>query len=365
MFSTYLLGAAAIMTAYVFWRMDGLPFLGSLTCRTRMVLGLGAWLFIMVARYVGRANFGQWSIILESVGLSLLIVLFLAAALLAVVDAATFFGRFLPAAAPRLRRAAFALALVLSGAALVQGMRAPIITEYEVALPGLPDELDGITVAAVSDLHAGTQLGPDWLKTRADQIMTLKPDIILLLGDIVEGHSRQLNALLPALSTLRAPLGVYAVPGNHENHGFPEKALRLFHDAGFTILVNRWDSPAPGLVVAGVEDLSTHQGSQATNDPVAEALTDRPAGATILLSHTPLRYEEAASLGTGLMLAGHTHGGQIWPFNYVVRLSFPLVEGRFEIGPMTFIVTRGAGVWGARMRLWNPGELLKVTLRAD
>jgi hypothetical protein len=365
MFSTYLLGVAAIMAAYVFWRMDGLPLLGSLPCATRLILSLCTWVFIMISRYVGRANFGQWSMILETAGLSLLIILFLTAMLLAVVDIVTVFGRFLPAVAPTLRFIAFAVALALSDIALIQGMRAPVITKYEIALPNLPAKLDGMNLVAVSDLHVGTQLGPDWLMARAEQIMALKPDMILLLGDIVEGHSRRLNALLPALCTLRAPLGVYAVPGNHENHGFPEKALRLLSDAGFTVLVNKWDSPAPGLVVAGVEDLSTHQRDEATNDPVADALADRPAGATILLSHTPLRYEEAASLGTGLMLAGHTHGGQIWPFNYVVRLSFPMVEGKFEIGPMTFIVTRGAGVWGARMRLWNPGEILKITLRTD
>jgi hypothetical protein len=157
---------------------------------------------------------------------------------------------------------------------------------------------------------------------------------------------------------------VYAVPGNHENHGSLSKALSVLTGAGITVLMDEWVSPAPGLIVAGVEDLQSIPEERQHLDPVALALEGRPAGATILLSHTPRRYEQAAALGADLMFCAHTHGGQIWPFNYVVRLIYPLVEGRFAIGPMTLIVSRGAGSWGVRMRLWKPGEILKITLRA-
>lgn len=365
MFGPFLLDLASIMSAYVFLRMDGVPVPGLRSGAVRMVLALSAWLFIVFARFVGCANFGQWAPAVESAGLSLLIVLFLAAMLLAVVDLFTGFGRLLPRHAPKLRGIALAAALVLSGIALVQGMRAPVVTEYEVALPGLPENLDGLVVAMASDLHVGTQVGPGWLKARVDQIMGLKPDMIVLPGDIVEGHSRRLDELLPALRGLHAPLGVYAVPGNHENIGSPARALGVLAEAGITLLMDDRVSPAPGLVVAGIEDLSSIPWERRHLDPVALALGNRPAGAVILLSHTPLRYEQAASLGAGLMLSGHTHGGQVWPFNYMVRFSYPLVEGRFGIGPMTLIVSRGAGSWGARMRLWKPGEILKITLRAD
>ncbi len=88
-----------------------------------------------------------------------------------------------------------------------------------------------------------------------------------------------------------------------------------------------------------------------------------PPGATILLSHTPWQAEKAAKTGTGLMLSGHTHGGQIWPFDYLVKSRYPLLEGRYEVDGMTVIVCRGTGTWGPRMRLWRPGEILSVTLR--
>ena len=364
MFGTYLLGIAGLMTTYLFWRMGGVPILGALSGLARLGLGFLSWTLILSARMVSRATYEPWAMNLETVGLSLLIVIALAALLMALVDLVTGFGLFMPGLAPSLRGAACVAALALSAVALIQGLRAPEVTEYEVALPGLPKALDGMTMVAMSDLHVGTQLGPEWLGERVDQALALRPDMIVLVGDIIEGHSLRLNELQPVLRRLHAPLGVYAVAGNHETHGSLKKSLDTLSGAGLTVLFNRWVTPAPGLVLAGVEDLSTHDSKGVPTDPIALALTDRPAGATILLSHTPQHYEEAAGRGVGLMLSGHTHGGQVWPFSYVVRWRYPLFEGRYKVGDMTVIVSRGAGMWGPRMRLWKPGEILKITLRS-
>ena len=97
---------------------------------------------------------------------------------------------------------------------------------------------------------------------------------------------------------------------------------------------------------------------------VERALGGRPHGATILLSHTPWQAEAAAKAGAGLMLAAHTHGGQIWPFNYVSATRYPLQAGWYVVDGMPVIVSRGTGTWGPRMRLWRPSEILRVTLRA-
>ena len=94
------------------------------------------------------------------------------------------------------------------------------------------------------------------------------------------------------------------------------------------------------------------------------ALANRPPGAAILLSHSPLQAGAAAAAGAGLMLSGHTHDGQIWPFGYLVRLSYPLLGGRYEVDGMPVIVCRGTGTWGPRMRLWRPSEILRITLRS-
>ena len=84
----------------------------------------------------------------------------------------------------------------------------------------------------------------------------------------------------------------------------------------------------------------------------------------MFLSHSPLRADEVASAGVGLMLAAHTHGGQIWPFGYLTRMNYPLLAGQYDVGGMPVIVSRGTGTWGPRMRLWRPSEILRVTLRA-
>jgi hypothetical protein len=94
------------------------------------------------------------------------------------------------------------------------------------------------------------------------------------------------------------------------------------------------------------------------------ANTDRPVGATILLSHSPLQADKVAAAGVGLMLSGHTHNGQIWPFNHLVALRYPLMGGRYQVEGMTVVVSRGAGTWGPRMRLWRPSEIVRIKLKA-
>lgn len=363
MFGTILLSVTALMVGYVFWRMGGVPHLDRFIWPMRLGFGVVCWAIIWLGRTLGHGRTGSWAAGIELVGMDLLVVIFLTFMALLCVDIITGYGFTMPHWAPVLRGVALVAGLVLSALAMVQGMRPPVVTDYEVALPGLPAELDGMVIAGLSDLHVGSLLDEKWLKARIDQTMDMRPDMIVLLGDILEGRDPDRAALLPILRRLHARLGVFAVQGNHERYGQDGNPLQLMTDAGFKVLYNQWESPMPGLVVAGVEDLTIHARTESLTDPLAEALKDRPAGATVLLSHTPLLMEDAAYNGVGLMLSGHTHGGQVWPFGYLVRLRYPLLEGRRMFGPMTAIVSRGTGMWGPRMRLWKPGEILRITLR--
>ncbi len=360
-----LLAAWTVMHLYVFRHAATVPWLRRLVPGRIMALaGVVIWASFFVPRIFGRDGTGILTGWLELFGMHWMALLFLVTVALLAVDLVTGFGFFMPRLAPTLRGMAILTGVLLAAIALVQGLRPPVVREYEVRLEGLPASLDGTTLVALSDLHLGSTIGPRWLAARLDQVLALHPDVVVLLGDIIEGHGRPAGELLPVLRRITAPLGVWAVTGNHESHGIDDAGVRLLEEAGFRVLHDRWEELRPGLVVAGVDYASTQRRSGQEGNAVGRTLAGRPPGATVFLSHAPWQAERAAEAGVGLMLSGHTHGGQIWPFGYLVRLSTSLLGGRYEVGGMTVIVCRGAGTWGPRMRLWRPGEILRVTLRA-
>jgi predicted MPP superfamily phosphohydrolase len=180
----------------------------------------------------------------------------------------------------------------------------------------------------------------------------------------VEGDVHD-EELLPIFRRLSAPLGVFAVTGNHEYYAGVDSRVEFLQSAGIRVLRDCWIQLNPGLVLAGVDDLTARRQYGQHGGYVERALAGSPTGAaTVLLSHTPWSVERARELGVGLMLCGHTHAGQIWPFNYLVRTQYRFVSGKYDVGGLTLIVCRGSGTWGPRMRLWRRSEILKITLRS-
>ncbi|MBC8246214.1 MAG: metallophosphoesterase, partial [Deltaproteobacteria bacterium] len=320
------------------------------------------WIIFYLGRVVGHGGTGLLAVILEFLGMTWMAVLFLTFIPMLALDILTVFGFLMPRLSSSLRGWALVLGGLLSLIALFQGLRPPVVRNYEVQLRGLPDNLHGTVIIALSDLHLGSQIGERWLKRRVSQVMALKPDLVVLLGDIFEGHGPSEKGLIKTLRRISSPIGVWAVAGNHEFHG-QRRGISMMEEANFQVLRNHWAEIRPGLILAGVDDLTSGRRAKQESDPVMQALAGRPPGATVLLSHTPWQTEKASKAGVGLMLSGHTHGGQIWPFGYLVKQKYPLLAGKHEIGDMTVIVSRGTGTWGPRMRLWHPGEILRVTLK--
>ncbi len=353
---------------YVFWRASSVPIIGRHLSRY-VLAGVACFLWVsyILARILGHLGFDVPAQILETIGATWIGILFLLLVALLAVDLVTVFGRLLKRSAPALRGWALVAGGLLSVVALVQGHRAPVIENYEVRLAGLPAAMDGTVLVLASDFHLGTQLGQNWLEARIRQIQAQRPDIIVLGGDIVEGDDPSERELLASFRELSAPLGVWGVSGNHELHSQTQGGANALDWNGVHILHDRWAEIAPGLILAGVDDLtSRHRHGQATAGSVEHALQGRPMGAaSILISHTPWEVGTASRLGVGLMLSSHTHEGQIWPFNYFVRLTHPYLSGRYEVNGMPLIVCRGTGTWGPRMRLWRRGEIIRITLRSD
>ncbi len=355
------------MHVYVFWRASSLPVVASHVPR-KVLYSAGCILAVsyIAGRFLHHFGVTGVSSFLEAVGANWIGVLFLLFITILAVDVVTAFGFLLPELAPTLRGGAIIAGSALSIVALVQGSRPPIVQKYDVQLRGLPASSDGTVIVFASDFHLGTMLGKDWLTARIDQIQAQRPDIVVLGGDIIEGDDASEAELLPPFRRLSAPAGVWAVTGNHEFHaGGVDQGGTPLEQSGFHLLHDRWYEVKPGLVLAGVDDLTSRRHNGDTRNYVAQSLAGRRDGiATVLVSHTPWDVDVAAQMGVGLMLASHTHDGQIWPFRYIVGLNHPFLAGRYGVGSMSLIVCRGTGGWGPRMRLWKRAELIKVVLHS-
>ncbi len=356
----------AAVHVFVFWPLASVPWIATHVPR-RMLFWTAAalWASYPVARSLNAWKMGVIGEPLEWIAANWIGMVFLMFAVLLAADIVTLGGALAPRLAPAIRGWAAAGGLALAAVALVQGLRPPVVREHEVRLAGLPPERDGTVMVVVSDLHLGTLIGGRWMARLVDRVEALKPDLVVVAGDLVDGEVGRLESLLPVLKTLRAPLGVWAVTGNHEYYAGLDRSVQLLRDAGYIVLRDEWREVAPGLVLAGVDDLTARRQYGTLDRPLERALRDRPAGATVLLSHSPLQAETAAAAGARLMLSGHTHNGQIWPFGYAVRTTYRLLGGRYEVGGMVAIVCRGTGTWGPRMRLWRPGEIQRIRLGCE
>lgn len=361
MFVVVMILVVTLMQGYVFWRAASVPWLvRRISRRWLWRIGMLFWLLLVLNRVLRPYNMGGAAAMLEYVGMGWLGVLFLWFAALLVVEGMTGFGYCWQRFAPQLRGIALLLGGGLSAIALVQGMRPPLVVAHEVRLANLPKNLDGTVIVALSDMHVGAVLDEAWIAAQVAQVQAEKPDAVVLLGDIFEGYDPPSEPMLAAMRQLHAPLGVWAVLGNHELYGAQRDQRDLYHAAGVQLLRNQSVTLRPRLVLAGVDNVT----STAEADLfVTQALKHRAAGATLLLCHEPYLASPSARLGVDLMLSGHTHGGQIWPFGYLVQQRFPLLVGDYTRDGMQVIVSRGTGSWGPRMRLWQRGEIARITLR--
>lgn len=364
-FIAVALSVWTLMHLYVFMRVVTVPLAaGHVPRRVLAVAMMTLWACYPLGRILGARHLWLVARPLEFAGALWLGVLFLMLSALVAVDVATLGGFLLAKIAPLARGWAALAACTLAIAATVQGLRPPVVREYELALKGLPHERDGLVLAVLSDLHLGSLIGEQWMAKLVGRVNAIRADAVLLVGDIVDGNVDHVEDFAHVLHELHAPLGVWAVTGNHEYYAGTERCVTLFKGAGYHVLRDRCAELAPGLVLAGVDDLAARR-EMGFAVPLFEAvLSNRPPGAVILLSHTPARYQSAAAAGVELMFSGHTHNGQLWPFNFLVRLVYRHIGGMHVVEGMPLVICRGTGTWGPRMRLWRPSELLRITLRS-
>jgi len=364
-FST-VLGIWLLLHLYVGWRLWSLSVFKGQAGHRALLIGLAlGYIAYPLGRILYHHGLPRLGTVLEYAGgvwMGFVILLFCS---LAVVDVVTLFGLVLKPWVMPMRTVAVVAALVLAVVAWIGGLVRPRTVELEVEMPNLPAAADGLVIAHLSDLHLGSLIGERRLRSVIEQIDAMQPDLVAITGDLVDGDADTVETLVPTLKTLNAPLGVYAILGNHEIYAGADRCRSLMRDSGFIVLDSAAVEVTPGVWIAGVPDSGRGPGTDGFDGALESALAGVGEGAAVIyLQHAPGNEAAVATAGVGLMLDGHTHGAQIWPAHYLVRRIYPHMAGVRTVGDMTQVVSRGAGRWGPPMRLFAPSEIYRITLRS-
>ncbi len=253
---------------------------------------------------------------------------------------------------------ALALTAVLTVVAVISAAQTPKVTKINIKNPF--DEGTTLKIAQISDTHLGIGVSVEKLKKLTALVQSLNPDIIVFTGDIFEETHLHAQEYTAALKALTPRYGKYAVLGNHEYYRGAQNNIDLWRKADIVPLLND-SAQTGGINIIGVNDIKTSRVSKKQFEDLLAAKTDKNKF-NLLLSHTPLYFEEAADNGINLMLSGHTHNGQIWPFNYLVKLSFKYSYGLYTYKNSHIYVTSGTFFWGPPMRLFTKNEVALITL---
>ncbi|MCB9481643.1 MAG: metallophosphoesterase [Desulfobacteraceae bacterium] len=367
-FGTVLTVFVTILTIYVFLRFDFIVKLKFPEFRKIIIIsGFFTWGLFLISR-IFRKNYNHefYSDLLQIYGMHLMGSLICLSVAFFISDFLSGFGFFFKKHKQKIRVIALFAGTVMILTAHVQGLRFPVIEKSEIKINNLPKDLENFKIAVLSDLHAGEMMiTASWIEKLALKLESIEPDLVLIAGDIFERKADP-EKFIPAMKKIKAPFGVYAVRGNHDSLRFNRNdvAGKILSEAGIVLLSNEWVKLENKIVLAGIDDLtvsSRNKGEMEEN--FNKTVLGLPKGISIFLSHTPWMVEEASEKDFDLMFSGHTHNGQIWPFNLLVKTKYKYLSGLYQINNMNLYVSRGAGTWGPRMRLWKPGEISLIVLK--
>ena len=218
----------------------------------------------------------------------------------------------------------------------------------------------------MSDIHLGTMIGNGFFSRIVDKVGELAPDIILLPGDILDEDLEPVirQNIGKTLHQLRAPLGVYAIMGNHEHIGGAEQAYDYLKSHGMTIIRDSVIKIDDGFYLVGRDDRDKKRFSGQDRMPLVDLLQNIDwSYPVILMDHQPYYLEKAAEKGVDLQLSGHTHHGQLWPLNFITRAIYTISKGYGEVNGMHAYVSNGVGTWGPPVRIGSRPEILSLRIR--
>ncbi len=246
--------------------------------------------------------------------------------------------------------------------------RHPQIKNLEVKIKNLPAAWQGKTIVQLADLHLGRVHGVDFLREIVDQTNAQNPDLILITGDLFDGMDGELEVFVEQLNNLRAKNGVFFVTGNHEAYVGLDKALAALRQTKIKTLANEVVDIG-GLQIVGLDysllsDATGITGRSSDEEKIINSLAgfDRNK-ASILMYHAPINIEQAVAAGVNFQLSGHSHNGQIWPFNFFTWLIYGRYDyGLNTLGDFSIYTTNGIGTWGPPMRISATPEIAVIRL---
>lgn len=235
------------------------------------------------------------------------------------------------------------------------------IKTYDITSPKIKKET---RVVMLSDLHIDTDVSTDYVKNLVKRVNALTPDAVVLVGDVIDNLPKAIYKQMEELKGLKAKDGVYVVLGNHEFYVGAKEWAMQFSGMGFNFLnnygVKLYDS---GVYLAGIPDINAAQAAGMKiniNNALYNSSSD---DYVVLLSHTPKKTEEMENKNIDLMLSGHTHGGQIFPFHYFTKqFNDGMLAGFYNRGGMDIYVSRGTRYWGPPLRIFAPSEITVFNL---
>lgn len=238
----------------------------------------------------------------------------------------------------------------------------PRIKDIKATIKNLPPAWKNKTAVQLSDLHLGSIYGPVFLKIIVKQVNALKPDLIFITGDLFDGVDGELDCFTSILNELKAKKGIFFINGNHEQYLGLEKVRTALKETNIPWLEDQV------INLGGLQIIGLKYGPDAIpRENIIETVRNnsdyKPGEPTILLYHAPGGIKEAQALGVNLQLSGHTHRGQLFPFNYITQLVFKGFDyGWHRIGDYAIYITTGVGTWGPPMRVGNQPEIVRIEL---
>lgn len=311
---------------------------------------------------------GEWIYRVGAFWLAFMLYLFLIVLFFDIVRLLNYFFHFMPELSPSSQFTTGVAVLTLVSLTVLMGHLNAVNTKIREVSLTIPKQISGsdkMKIAMVSDIHLGALVGENRERKLVRMIKNQSPDLVVLCGDIVDGDIGEVlrKNLGRHIQEIKPPLGMYAIPGNHEYIGGIAKTLPYLQSINIKVLRDQTVKLSNGVQLVGRDDIDGKRMANRTRKDLSQLLEGCDKNfPVIVLNHQPLNLDEAVMAGVDLHLSGHTHNGQLWPLNYMTKAIYELSWGFLKKGDTNFYVSSGFGTWGPPVRTGNTPEIVVFNL---